>query len=178
MRLCLCKVVVSVVMGKDFLHAAPGQMSKQITLGTKVFASDTVTAPNRSTTDPRKIRSTKTLERALCYNARYAVDYKGRRVPERKMEGHRWMLNLGACVECESPCEYGMERLRRMKIHELLELGCGGDCMKCPEPCRVYKLAVTKICDEECKKQVKKKQAQAFAREALAMYLPKEAEGT
>ena len=60
----------------------------------------------------------------------------------------------------------------------LLELGCGGDCMKCPEPCRVYKLAVTKICDEECKKQVKKKQAQAFAREALAMYLQKEAEGT
>ena len=178
MHLCLCKVVVSVVMGKDFLHAVPGQMASRIELGTKVFASDTVTAPNRSTTDPRKIRSTKTLERALCYNARYAVDYKGRRVPERKMEGHRWLLNLGACVECESPCEYGMERLRRMQIHELLELGCGGDCMKCPEPCRVYKLAVTKICDEECKKQVKKKQAQAFAREALAMYLPKEAEGT
>lgn len=93
-------------------------------------------------------------------------------VPERKADGRRWTLNLGACIECESPCEYGMERLRRLKIHELLELGCGADCLTCPEPCRVYKLAVGKIAAEEIQKAVKRKQAEAFARAALAQYLP------
>ena len=102
------------------------------------------------------------------------MDYKGRKVPEKKADGRRWALNLGACIECESPCEYGMERLRRLKIHELLELGCGADCLTCPEPCRVYKLAVGKIAAEEIQKAVKRKQAEAFAREALGRYMPKE----
>ena len=159
-------------MGRDFLRAAPGQMATRFDLGTHLFAPDTVTAPRHTCADPRKIRSIKTLESQLCYNARYAVDYKGRKVPERKADGRRWTLNLGACIECESPCEYGMERLRRLKIHELLELGCGGDCLACPEPCRVYKLAVGKIAAEEIKQSVKRKQAEAFAREALGRYLP------
>lgn len=160
------------IKSHDFLHAVPGQISSQVRLGTHVFASDTVTAPRHTCADPRKIRSVKTLESQLCYNARYAVDYKGRKVPERKADGRRWTLNLGACIECESPCEYGVERLRRLKIHELLELGCGADCLTCPEPCRVYKLAVGKIAAEEIQKAVKRKQAEAFARAALAQYLP------
>ena len=155
------------VMGKDFLHAVPGQMSNQIALGTHLFASEGTTGAQTACEDPRKIRSIKTLEKQLCKKARHRMKNQRKEVTE-----------LSNCVECESHCGFGMEMLRRLPIHELLELGCGGDCMKCPEPCRVYKLAVTKICDEECKKQVKKKQAQAFAREALAMYLPKEAEGT
>ena len=178
MRLCLCKVVVYVVMGKDFLHAAPGQMASRIELGTHLFASEGTTGAQTACVDPRKIRSIKTLEKQLCKKARHKL--KDQRKEVTRSEERR----VGK--ECrsrwspyhESPCGFGMEMLRRLPIHELLELGCGGDCMKCPEPCRVYKLAVTKICDEECKKQVKKKQAQAFAREALAMYLPKEAEGT
>ena len=167
MRLCLCKVVVYVVMGRDFLHAAPGQMASRIELGTHLFASEGTTGAQTACVDPRKIRSIKTLEKQLCKKARHKLKDQRKEVTE-----------LSNCVECESPCGFGMEMLRRLPIHELLELGCGGDCMKCQEPCRVYKLAITKICDEECKKQVKKKQAQAFAREALAMYLPKEAEGT
>ena len=111
------------IKSHDFLHAVPGQMATRFDLGTHLFAPDAVTAPRHTCTDPRKIRSVKTLESQLCYNARYAVDYKGRKVPEKKADGRRWALNLGACIECESPCEYGMERLRRLKIHELLELG-------------------------------------------------------
>lgn len=160
------------IKSHDFLHAVPGQMATRFDLGTHLFAPDTVTAPRHTCADPRKIRSVKTLESQLCYNARYAVDYKGRKVPERKADGRRWTLNLGACIECESPCEYGMERLRRLKIHELLELGCGADCLTCPEPCRVYKLAVGKIAAEEIQKAAKRKQAEAFARAALAQYLP------
>jgi len=153
------------IKSHDFLHAVPGQMSSQVRLGTHLFAPDTVTAPRHTCADPRKIRSVKTLESQLCYNARYTVDIRGRKT-------QRWTLNLGACIECESPCEYGMERLRRLKIHELLELGCGADCLTCPEPCRVYKLAVGKIAAEEIQKAVKRKQAEAFARAALAQYLP------
>jgi hypothetical protein len=160
------------IKSHDFLHVVPGQMATRFDLGTHLFAPDTITAPRHTCTDPRKIRSVKTLESQLCYNARYAVDYKGRKVPERKADGRRWTLNLGACIECESPCEYGMERLRRLKIHELLELGCGADCLTCPEPCRVYKLAVGKIAAEEIQKAMKRKQAEAFARAALAQYLP------
>lgn len=160
------------IKSHDFLHVVPGQMATRFDLGTHLFAPDTVTAPRHTCTDPRKIRSVKTLERQLCYDARYAVDYKGRKVPEKKADGRRWALNLGACIECESPCEYGMERLRRLKIHELLELGCGADCLTCPEPCRVYKLAVGKIAAEEIQKAMKRKQAEAFARAALAQYLP------
>lgn len=162
------------VKSRDFLHAAPGQMSSQIKLGTHLFASEGTTGAQTTCMEPRKIRSVKTLEKMLCYNARYAVDRLGRKVSDRGRTPQKWELNLGACVECESQCEYGMERLRRLKIHELLELGCGGDCLACPEPCRVYKLAVGKICAEEIKKTVKKKQAEAFAREALGRYMPKE----
>lgn len=156
----------------DFLHAVPGQMATRFDIGTHLFASEGSINAHNTYCDPRKIRSVKTLESQLCYNARYAVDYKGRKVPEKKADGRRWTLNLGACIECESTCEYGMERLRRLKIHELLELGCGADCLTCPEPCRVYKLAVGKIAAEEIQKAVKRKQAEAFARAALAQYLP------
>lgn len=160
------------IKSHDFLHAVPGQISSQVRLGTHLFAPDTVTAPRHTCADPRKIRSVKTLESQLCYNARYTVDIRGRKTADNGRTNQRWTLNLGACIECESPCEYGMERLRRLKIHELLELGCGADCLTCPEPCRVYKLAVGKIAAEEIQKAVKRKQAEAFARAALAQYLP------
>lgn len=160
------------IKSHDFLHAVPGQMSSQVRLGTHLFAPDTVTAPRHTCADPRKIRSVKTLESQLCYNARYTVDIRGRKTADNGRTNQQWTLNLGACIECESPCEYGMERLRRLKIHELLELGCGADCLTCPEPCRVYKLAVGKIAAEEIQKAVKRKQAEAFARAALAQYLP------
>lgn len=160
------------IKSHDFLHVVPGQMATRFDLGTHLFAPDTVTAPRHTCTDPRKIRSVKTLESQLCYNARYTVDIRGRKTADNGQTNQRWTLNLGACIECESPCEYGMERLRRLKIHELLELGCGADCLTCPEPCRVYKLAVGKIAAEEIQKAVKRKQAEAFARAALAQYLP------
>lgn len=160
------------IKSHDFLHAVPGQISSQVRLGTHLFAPDTVTAPRHTCADPRKIRSVKTLEKSLCYNAHYPVDIRGRKTADNGRTNQRWTLNLGACIECESPCEYGMERLRRLKIHELLELGCGADCLTCPEPCRVYKLAVGKIAAEEIQKAVKRKQAEAFARAALAQYLP------
>jgi hypothetical protein len=160
------------IKSHDFLHAVPGQISSQVRLGTHLFAPDTVTAPRHTCADPRKIRSVKTLESQLCYNARYTVDIRGQKTADNGRTNQRWTLNLGACIECESPCEYGMERLRRLKIHELLELGCGADCLTCPEPCRVYKLAVGKIAAEEIQKAVKRKQAEAFARAALAQYLP------
>lgn len=160
------------IKSHDFLHAVPGQISSQVRLGTHLFAPDTVTAPRHTCADPRKIRSVKTLESQLCYNARYTVDIRGRKTADNGRTNQRWTLNLGACIECESPCEYGMERLRRLKIHELLELGCGADCLTCPEPCRVYKLAVGKIAAEEIQKAMKRKQAEAFARAALAQYLP------
>lgn len=160
------------IKSHDFLHAVPGQISSQVRLGTHLFAPDTVTAPRHTCADPRKIRSVKTLESQLCYNARYTVDIRGRKTADNGRTNQRWTLNLGACIECESPCEYGMERLRRLKIHELLELGCGADCLTCPEPCRVFKLAVGKIAAEEIQKAVKRKQAEAFARAALAQYLP------
>lgn len=122
------------IKSHDFLHVVPGQMATRFDLGTHLFAPDTVTAPRHTCTDPRKIRSTKTLEKSLCYNAHYPVDIRGRKTADNGRTNQRWKLNLGACIECESPCEYGMERLRRLKIHELLELGCGADCLTCPEP--------------------------------------------
>lgn len=160
------------IKSHDFLHAVPGQMATRFDLGTHLFASEGSINAHNTYCDPRKIRSTKTLEKSLCYNARYALDKRGRKMRDGGGPGGKWTLNLGACIECESPCEYGMERLRRLKIHELLELGCGADCLTCPEPCRVYKLAVGKIAAEEIQKAVKRKQAEAFARAALAQYLP------
>lgn len=160
------------IKSHDFLHAVPGQISSQVRLGTHLFASEGSINAHNTYCDPRKIRSTKTLEKSLCYNAHYPVDIRGRKTADNGRTNQRWALNLGACIECESPCEYGMERLRRLKIHELLELGCGADCLTCPEPCRVYKLAVGKIAAEEIQKAVKRKQAEAFARAALAQYLP------
>lgn len=160
------------IKSHDFLHAVPGQISSQVKLGTHLFASEGSINAHNTYCDPRKIRSTKTLEKSLCYNAHYPVDIRGRKTADNGRTNQRWALNLGACIECESPCEYGMERLRRLKIHELLELGCGADCLTCPEPCRVYKLAVGKIAAEEIQKAVKRKQAEAFARAALAQYLP------
>lgn len=160
------------IKSHDFLHAVPGQMATRFDLGTHLFASEGSINAHNTYCDPRKIRSTKTLEKSLCYNAHYPVDIRGRKTADNGRTNQRWTLNLGACIECESPCEYGMERLRRLKIHELLELGCGADCLTCPEPCRVYKLAVGKIAAEEIQKAVKRKQAEAFARAALAQYLP------
>lgn len=160
------------IKSHDFLHAVPGQISSRVRLGTHLFASEGSINAHNTYCDPRKIRSTKTLEKSLCYNAHYPVDIRGRKTADNGRTNQRWALNLGACIECESPCEYGMERLRRLKIHELLELGCGADCLTCPEPCRVYKLAVGKIAAEEIQKAVKRKQAEAFARAALAQYLP------
>ena len=160
------------IKSHDFLHAVPGQMATRFDLGTHLFASEGSINAHNAYCDPRKIRSVKTLEKSLCYNAHYPVDIRGRKTADNGRTNQRWTLNLGACIECESPCEYGMERLRRLKIHELLELGCGADCLTCPEPCRVYKLAVGKIAAEEIQKAVKRKQAEAFARAALAQYLP------
>ena len=160
------------IKSHDFLHAVPGQMATRFDLGTHLFASEGSINAHNTYCDPRKIRSTKTLEKSLCYNANYPVDIRGRKTADNGRTNQRWALNLGACIECESPCEYGMERLRRLKIHELLELGCGADCLTCPEPCRVYKLAVGKIAAEEIQKAMKRKQAEAFARAALAQYLP------
>ena len=160
------------IKSHDFLHAVPGQMATRFDLGTHLFASEGSINAHNTYCDPRKIRSTKTLEKSLCYNANYPVDIRGRKTADNGRTNQRWTLNLGACIECESPCEYGMERLRRLKIHELLELSCGADCLTCPEPCRVYKLAVGKIAAEEIQKAVKRKQAEAFARAALAQYLP------
>ena len=124
------------IKSHDFLHAVPGQMATRFDLGTHLFASEGSINAHNTYCDPRKIRSVKTLEKSLCYNAHYPVDIRGRKTADNGRTNHRWTLNLGACIECESPCEYGMERLRRLKIHELLELGCGADCLTCPEPCR------------------------------------------
>lgn len=155
-------------------------------LGGEIHATPVGRGPEAGTTvdglrDVRKIRSLKTLQKELCTMARYTVyreDKRGKKVKAKHVKGkdvlgnYRWTVNLGACRECESPCAYGAEILRRMPIHELLELGCGGDCMTCRDGCRLYRLAVQKITDIELDKAIKERRAKHFAKEAKGLARP------
>lgn len=155
-------------------------------LGEAIHATAVGRFPEAGTTvdglrDVRKIKSLKTLQKELCTMARYTVyreDKRGKKVKATQHKGkdilgnYRWTVNMGACLECESPCAYGMEILRRMPIHELLELGCGGDCMTCRDGCRLYRLAVQKITDIELDKAIKERRAKRFAKEAKGLARP------
>jgi len=44
-----------------------------------------------------------------------------------------------ACVECQSPCGYGLRYLTLLTPEERKEYSCGGDCAECPQPCNLYR---------------------------------------
>lgn len=120
----------------------------------------------------RQIKSIARLREQLCGEARYPVDYKGRRLTHSRTGKQRWKLELTACAECESPCDYEMESLRRMSIHDLLELGCGADCTQCPEGCRLYQIVRQKIAADEMERAVRERRAKKLVRQAFGLAQP------
>lgn len=127
--------------------------------------------PNK-TKPAREIRNITLLHKQLCSMARYPVDYKGRRLTHTRPGKQRWKLELTACAECESPCDYGMESLRRMSIHDLLELGCGADCTQCPEGCRLYQIVRQKIAADEMERTARERRAKKLVHQAFGLAQP------
>lgn len=132
-----------------------------------------MTQGNRGWTKPaREIRNITLLRKQLCSLARYPVDYKGRRLTHSRTGKQRWKLELTACVECESPCGYGTEVLRRMSIHDLLELSCGADCTQCQEGCRLYQIVRQKIAADELERVTRERRAKKLAHQAFGLAQP------
>lgn len=100
-------------------------------LGTPLFVGESNLASQMSGWDAARMNRRR-LETFLCDEAR-PVGPRG-----RKKQGVRSGLDLTACVECPSPCGYGMSYLERLTRQELKELSCGGDCLSCVQPCNLY----------------------------------------
>jgi len=100
-------------------------------MGTPLFTGESNLPRQPGIWEPERLNRRR-LETYLCDEAR-PVGPRG-----RKKQGERSGLDLTACVECPSPCGYGMSYLERLTRQELKELGCGGDCLSCAQPCNLY----------------------------------------
>lgn len=45
-----------------------------------------------------------------------------------------------ACVECGTPCRYGIAALKSLPRGDFERLKCGGDCMRCRQPCLLQRV--------------------------------------
>ena len=79
------------------------------------------------------------LEGFLCDEARYIIGRGGRKVGADGHDSRRRKVDPMACVECQSPCGYGLRYLTLLTPEERKEYRCGGDCAECPQPCNLYR---------------------------------------